>query len=82
MNIENRLEKVQTVSDMDTQINLAKKYYMRLKSEAKKKDTLAEKIEAQKKTKAAEKTLLALRRLVFDVEDCLAMGKPATSALK
>jgi t-SNARE complex subunit (syntaxin) len=82
MDIRARIEKIKTPEDAEKQITLAKQYAMRLRAEAKKQTTLAEKVASQEKVKLAERVMRELRRLIWDIEDVLAAGKPATSVLK
>jgi len=82
MDIRSRIEKIKTPEDAEKQITLAKQYAMRLRAEAKKQQTLAEKVASQEKVKLAERVMRELRRLIWDIEDVLAAGKPATSVLK
>jgi hypothetical protein len=80
--IHDRVEKIHTPEDAEKQITLAKQYAMRLRAEAKKQKTLAEKVSSQEKVKLAERVMRDLRRLIWEIEDVLAVGKPATSVLK
>lgn len=74
MNLIDRLNKITTVQDIDDQIRLAKQYMMRLRTEAKAKPTLDEKLATQEKVKAAELTLRKLRMRSFDIEDAIKDG--------
>lgn len=74
MNLIDRLNKITTVKDIDDQIRLAKQYMMRLRTEAKAKPTLDEKLVTQQKAKAAELTLRKLRMRSFDIEDAIKDG--------
>ena len=81
MNTRERVENIQTVDDAENQLLLAKKYVTRMRILAKRQTTLSDKLAYEQKAKAAEKTLRDLRRLIFDIEDALAVGKPASSVL-
>lgn len=81
MDINARIAKINTVEDAEEQIKLSKQYYMRLRTEAKNKPTLAEKLDWNEKVKAAERTMRKMRLLIWDIEDALLAGKPATSVL-
>lgn len=82
MDLAKRVAKIITLDDVDVQIKRAKKYAVRLKAESKRNDiTLAEKIDLAGKAKEAERTLRELRRISWDIDDALAEGKLATSAL-
>lgn len=81
MDIRTRVEKIKTTDDAEKQIILAKAYMMRLRTEAKKQSTLSDKLTFQAKIKDAEATMRQMRRLIFDIEDALAEGLPATSVL-
>lgn len=74
MNLIDRLKKITSVQDIDDQIRLAKQYMMRLRTEAKGKPTLDEKLATQEKVKAAESTLRKLRMRSFDIEDAIKAG--------
>jgi len=82
MDIRSRIEKIKTPEDAEKQITLAKQYAMRLRAEAKKQKTLAEKIAYQEKVKLAERVMREMRRLIWNIEDALKAGLPATSVLK
>ena len=82
MDIRARIEKINTPEDAEKQITLTKQYAMRLRAEAKKQKTLAEKVAYQEKVKLAERVLRDVRRLIWDIEDALKAGLPATSVLK
>jgi hypothetical protein len=81
MNIRDRIAKIKTVDDAEEQIRLSKQYMMRLRTEAKSKGTLAQKLKGQEKVKEAERTMREMRKLIWDIEDALAEGKPAMSVL-
>ena len=81
MNLEQRLEKINSVKDADRQRELAKAYIARLRSVAKKAGTLSEKLAMYEKVKAAEMVLKQLRLMAFDIEDAIAMGKKPASLL-
>jgi hydroxylamine reductase (hybrid-cluster protein) len=81
MKLRDRIEKIKTVKDAEVQIKLAKKYAIRLRNLAKKQLSLAEKLSMQRKVESAEKVLRDLRRLIWDIEDVLKEGLPATSVL-
>jgi hypothetical protein len=74
MKLIDRLTKISQVEDIDKQIGLAKQYMMRLRTEAKAKPTLAQKIATQQKVQNAEKTLRRLRMRSFDIEDAIKAG--------
>lgn len=74
MNLLDRLNKITTVDDMEEQIRLAKRYMMRLRTAAKAKPTLDEKITVQRRAEDAEATLRQLRRKSFDIEDAINAG--------
>jgi len=79
MDLKQRLAKIQTVDDAEKQLTLAKNYVKRLRTEAKKATTLAEKLALNEKLKAAETVLRKLRQMIFDIEDAIAEGKTALS---
>ena len=79
MDLKQRLAKIQTVDDAEKQMTLAKNYVKRLRTEAKKATTLAEKLALNEKLKAAETVLRKLRQMIFDIEDAIAEGKTALS---
>ncbi|WP_240224654.1 hypothetical protein [Rheinheimera hassiensis] len=81
MNLNDRISKIQTVGDAESQIRLAQAYMLRLRADAKKSTMLADKLAMQEKAAAAEKVLRQLRRLFFDIEDAIAAGKPDTSVI-
>jgi hypothetical protein len=81
MNLNDRISKIQTVDDAENQIRLAQAYMLRLRADAKKSTMLADKLAMQEKAAAAEKVLRQLRRLIFDIEDAIAAGKPVTSVI-
>jgi hypothetical protein len=81
MNVLDRLNKIKTVEDAEEQLALAKKYVTRSRNIAKNQNTLEAKLAAQVKVKTAERVLRDMRRLIFDIEDVLAAGQPATSVL-
>ena len=80
MNLIQRLEKIHTVDDAEKQLTLAKKYVRRLRTDAKKASMLADKLAIHEKLKDAEKVLRKLRQMIFDMEDAINVGKPASSA--
>lgn len=76
MNLQQRLEKITSVEDIDTQILLAKKYQKRLRAQSKSpKLTLDEKLALGEKAKLAEHTFRQLRRASFDIEDAILEGR-------
>ena len=77
-----RVEQIVTVDDAEEQIRLAKNYVKRLRLKAKHEVTLDAKLRLQEDVKAAESVLRQLRRAIFDIEDAIAEGKPASSILK
>nr|WP_229650426.1 hypothetical protein [Vibrio splendidus]MCC4883086.1 hypothetical protein [Vibrio splendidus] len=75
---EQRRAKIVTVEDLEHQIVLARKYFKRLKTEAKKcPGTLAEKLAINDKAKAAEQVCRELRMKSFDIEDEINAAKAA-----
>lgn len=81
MDLKERLAKVVTVADAEKQLELAVKYVKRIRSEAKKAKTLQQKIALEQKQKQAELVVRQMRRSVFDIEDAINAGKPASSVL-
>lgn len=77
-----RVAQIATVEDAEEQIRLAKNYVKRLRLAAKKDGSLEDKLRLQQDVKAAERVLRQLRRAIFDIEDAIAEGKPATSILE
>ena len=72
MNLKQRLTKIVTMEDAETQMRLAKQYFMRLRSESKSNLlTLEQKVVLAQQAKDAENTLHSMRRLVFDIEDAI-----------
>jgi hypothetical protein len=82
MDLINRLQKIETLEDVDVQLALAKQYYIKMRAKVKdKKLTFDEKVLVAKKLKAAEQTLLKFRKIIFDVEDAIIANKLATSVI-
>lgn len=77
-----RVEQIVTAEDAEEQIRLAKNYVKRLRLKAKQEVTLDAKLRVQEDVKAAENVLRQLRRAIFDIEDAIADGKPASSILE
>lgn len=72
---EDRLKQINSVDDIQTQLNHAKTYMMRLRSSAKQPNiTLAQKIERQRLAKSAEQVLMDFRHRCFDLEDHVKAG--------
>jgi primosomal protein N'' len=82
VSFEQRVKNIKTVEDAEEQIRKAKDYVRRLKLKSKAQDTLTEKIALQEEIKMAERVLRQMRRAIWDIEDALAVGKPATSILE
>ncbi len=82
MDLRKRLENIQTPADAEKQLTLAKGYVTRLRNEAKKAGTLAEKLALNEKLKNAEQVLRKLRMMIFDIEDALAANQSPLSLLK
>ena len=80
MNVEQRLSKIKTVNDLDTQLRLAKQLMISQRTKSKQKGTLQQKLVFSKKEKEAEKVLRTLRRGYFDIEDAINRGGSASSA--
>jgi hypothetical protein len=74
MKLIDRLKKIKHVEDIEQQIRLAKQHVRRLKTDAKAKSLLEEKLIVQEKVKEAERTLRKLRTLCFDIEDAILAG--------
>lgn len=75
MNLRQRIAKIATVDDLEKQMELAKTYVKRLRNEAVKAPTLAEKLDINKQLKDAEYTVRQLRFLSFDIEDAIAASE-------
>lgn len=71
-----RLAKIQTVADAEKQLELAKAYANRCRSDSKKANLLPDKLNCMEKEKQAEIVLRKLRMAIFDIEDELAGIKP------
>lgn len=82
MDLRKRLENIQTLADAEKQLTLAKGYVTRLRNEAKKAGSLAEKLAFNEKLKNAEEVLRKLRMMIFDIEDALAASQSPLSLLK
>lgn len=82
MTFNDRLSKIHTVEDAEDQIRLAKNYVRRIRREAKACETLEAKLEKEALRKEADLVLRHLRRHIFDIEDALRAGLPATSVLQ
>jgi hypothetical protein len=82
MDLRKRLEKIVTVADAEKQLELAKEYVKRIRNEAKKAGSLAEKLALNEKHKEAEGVLRKLRLMIFDIEDAIAAGQSPLSLLK
>lgn len=82
MNFRDRLEKIDTLPDLEKQLSLAKAYCKRLRSESKRVDSLKGKLALLEKQKEAERSLRELRQHVFDIEDAINDGLQAVSVLK
>jgi hypothetical protein len=68
---EDRLKNIIKKSDIEKQLNLAKKQVMRLRNKSKKEKTLALKVERLAEVRQSEQALRQLRINVFDIEDSL-----------
>lgn len=79
MNLKQRIAKIHTNDDLEKQIKLSREYVKRLRNEAKKADTLAEKLALNERLKEAERVNRELRRLSFDIEDALAANQSPLS---
>lgn len=79
MNLKQRMAKIHTNEDLEKQIELSREYVKRLRNEAKKAGTLAEKLALNDKLKDAERVVRDLRRLSFDIEDALAANQSPLS---
>ena len=77
-----RLQQIKTLDDVEVQMHRAKAYVMRLKRSAKAAETLQEKLNIGQQIKEAERVLRNMRRSVFDIEDAIMQGLPATSLVK
>lgn len=82
MDLRERLQKIQTPADAEKQLTLAKGYVTRLRNEAKKAGSLAEKLAFNEKLRNAEQVLRKLRLMIFDIEDALAANQSPLSLLK
>lgn len=82
MNLRQRVEKIITVDDLEKQMELAKTYVKRLRNEALKAPTLAEKLDIDKRLKDAECTVRQLRFLSFDIEDAIAANESPLSLVR
>ena len=81
MNLQQRLSKIKTVNDLDTQLRLAKQFMLSQRTKSKQQDTLQQKLVCSEKQTVAEKVLWTLRRRYFDIEDAINRGETASSAL-
>lgn len=81
MDLKQRLAKINTLEDVESQLSLAKDYIKRLRRDAVKAGTLADKLAFNEKIKAAEATLRRLRSMSFDIDDAINAGKTALSLL-
>lgn len=79
MNLKQRIAKIHTNDDLEKQIELSREYVKRLRNEAKKVGTLAEKLALNERLKEAERVNRELRRLSFDIEDALAANQSPLS---
>lgn len=79
MNLKQRIAKIHTNDDLEKQIELSREYVKRLRNEAKKAGTLAEKLALNERLKEAERVNRELRRLSFDIEDALAANQSPLS---
>jgi hypothetical protein len=68
---EQRVAKMTKVGDETEQLRLAKIYVRKLRNDAKKGDTLAEKLRLQDIVKQAEAVVRQLRLNIFELEDML-----------
>ena len=76
--LKQRLKSIKVLEDIDKQIALAQQHVATLRTKAKGKKTLKEKLEALEYIKIAERTSQFLRMHFFDIEDLLLRGeKPA-----
>lgn len=66
---EARVSKIQTLDDLDKELQRAKKQMMRLRGQAKKASALDEKLRLNQLAKEAETVLRRLRMSCFDIED-------------
>ena len=81
MTLYDRVSKILTPEDAEEQIRRAKAYQRRLELAAKKAEMFTDKIDLGQQAKQAEGVVRQLRRLIFDIEDALAEGKPASSVI-
>lgn len=72
---EQRVEKIKKPGDEDTQLRLAKEYVKRLRTKAKKQETLKDKIHVLDKIKKAEAVLRKLRLNIFSIQERLEKEK-------
>lgn len=79
MNLKQRIAKIHTNDDLEKQIELSRESVKRLRNEAKKAGTLAEKLALNERLKEAERVNRELRRLSFDIEDALAANQSPLS---
>jgi len=79
VNLKQRIAKIHTNDDLEKQIELSREYVKRLRNEAKKVGTLAEKLALNERLKEAERVNRELRRLSFDIEDALAANQSPLS---
>jgi hypothetical protein len=81
--LEQRVKKINSIEDLDTQLRRAKSHMMRLKKLAKNQSlTLNEKIELQRLSKSSEAVLRELRHSYFDIEDHLRAGDVGSNFFK
>lgn len=66
---DQRVAKIHTVDDLDNQLHCAEIQMTRLRNQAKKAGTLAEKLKINAEAKEAESVLRKLRLSYFDIED-------------